>query len=321
MRFRETWPTELNSADESLEAPQRARFDAIADLLAVDVSPNHARFFEYFEVLRDGRLRQWQLIDDVAADTRVLADQNANDLDARRMPQGFAQGRQFLIRFVSFDGTKVGCFFRRRTTDFGSYLHRSSTILDGIGSVKGRFPRLPESLDDGSRLRWRVANRRLLWQTGNPDGSDATMSEFEPRPANRADLPEVYALLRAVNLPTAGVSEVFPANYVVIRNGDELIGVAGFESYPPYALLRSLAVAPRYHAGGLGRKLVADRVEAARAHGFRAVYLLTTTAADFFCHLGFERTSREGAPLVVRNSGEFVSICPGSAVCLFMNVE
>jgi amino-acid N-acetyltransferase len=117
------------------------------------------------------------------------------------------------------------------------------------------------------------------------------------------------------------VDDVFPANYVLVRKGEELIGVAGFESYAPHALLRSLAVAPQHRSKGLGRKLVADRLHAARATGIRAVYLLTTTAPAFFCRLGFESTSRENAPLQVENSREFASICPASAVFMLRSFD
>ncbi len=158
-------------------------------------------------------------------------------------------------------------------------------------------------------------------QDVNPAEGHVTVSEFQPQPAKGAELLEVCALLTSVNLPTTGVDDVFPANYVVVREGEELIGVAGFESYAPYALLRSLAVAPQHRSKGLGRKLVADRLDAARAAGTRAVYLLTTTAADFFGRLGFEPTSRENAPLQVKNSGEFASICPASAVFMLRRFD
>jgi amino-acid N-acetyltransferase len=146
------------------------------------------------------------------------------------------------------------------------------------------------------------------------------MSTLEPTPATDADLLEVYSLLERVNLPTAGVAQGFPTNYVVIRDGAQLTGVAGLETYGRYALLRSLAVAPQHRSTGLGRKLVDDRLRAARSKGSRAVYLLTTTAADFFCRLGFERLTRDDAPFEVRTCEEFASICPASAVCLFRNV-
>jgi amino-acid N-acetyltransferase len=58
---------------------------------------------------------------------------------------------------------------------------------------------------------------------------------------------------------------------------------------------------------------------ALRARGLRAVYLLTTTAADYFRRFGFEDARRDEAPAVLQRSSEFASVCPASAACLAMS--
>ena len=54
----------------------------------------------------------------------------------------------------------------------------------------------------------------------------------------------------------------------------------------------------------------------ARARDERAVFLLTTTADRFFPRFGFERITREDVPESVRQSIEFESACPASAIVM-----
>ena len=67
---------------------------------------------------------------------------------------------------------------------------------------------------------------------------------------------------------------------------------------------------------GLGRALYFNVRERARSRGVGALYLLTTTAADYFERLGFIRESRESAPVALRASAEFRGACPASATLL-----
>jgi arsenate reductase len=135
-------------------------------------------------------------------------------------------------------------------------------------------------------------------------------------PARRDDLAAVIALVQASGLPTAGLAEEFPEGYSVVRDGTELVAVAGLEVHGDAGLLRSVAVAASQRAGGLGRLLVEDRLGAANERGLRAVYLLTTTAADYFRRFGFQDARRDEAPADLQRSSEFASVCPASATCL-----
>jgi amino-acid N-acetyltransferase len=134
-------------------------------------------------------------------------------------------------------------------------------------------------------------------------------------PARRDELEVVLALVGGAGLPTVGVADHFPGAYVVARSGSNVVAVAGLEVYGDVGLLRSVAVSPAAQGSGLGQLLVADRLHAARGQNLRAVYLLTTTAADYFRHLGFEETPRSGAPVPLLKSSEFSAVCPASAVC------
>jgi amino-acid N-acetyltransferase len=136
------------------------------------------------------------------------------------------------------------------------------------------------------------------------------------RPAEAADLPGVERLLAGAALPTDGLADQFPAAYVVATSPDGPIAAAGVEVHDTCGLLRSVVVAPSARGTGLGKALVADRLAWARAAGLREVYLLTTTAPDFFAALGFARLERAAAPPPIRSSREFASLCPGTSVLM-----
>ncbi len=138
----------------------------------------------------------------------------------------------------------------------------------------------------------------------------------EPRPARPDELQDILQLLQDCGLPTDGVRDQFPAAYAVVRVDGRLAAVAGLESYVEAGLLRSVAVHPSARGQGFGRTLVEDRLRAARSKGLRHIYLLTTTAADYFREMGFVDCARAAAPAELRRSPELAGACPCSAVCL-----
>jgi amino-acid N-acetyltransferase len=133
--------------------------------------------------------------------------------------------------------------------------------------------------------------------------------------ARDADVDEVRALLAACDLPT-DVDAFFPRGYVVARRGGALVGSCGLEVHGGHGLLRSLAVAADVRGAGIARTLVEDRMHAARELGLEAVYLLTTTAGDFFRRHGFTDVPRTSAPEAIRACSQFAGGCCASAACL-----
>src|SRR5919205_836738 len=96
--------------------------------------------------------------------------------------------------------------------------------------------------------------------------------------AERADLPELLALLAAVDLPPEGVAEYLDG-FMVARDAEgRLVGAIGLERHGSVGLLRSAAVSPAAQGSGLGLRLTSGLLEAARAGGGEEVVLLTTTA-------------------------------------------
>jgi amino-acid N-acetyltransferase len=135
------------------------------------------------------------------------------------------------------------------------------------------------------------------------------------RPAAPPDLADVLAMLGRAGLPTAGVPPSL-SNFLVADSGDRLVGAIGLELYGGLALLRSAVVAAEARGVGLGAELVQAILQLARGRGVREVYLLTTTAEDWFPRFGFALVDREAVPAAVRASEEFRGGCPDTAVVM-----
>jgi len=102
----------------------------------------------------------------------------------------------------------------------------------------------------------------------------------------------------------------------VLEARDSLLGVIALERFGTDALLRSLAVAPEYRKRGLGHELVARLEQDAQADGVEQLVLLTQTAEPFFRNLGYDIIDRRCVSEELKQSAEFRSLCPASAVCM-----
>jgi amino-acid N-acetyltransferase len=136
------------------------------------------------------------------------------------------------------------------------------------------------------------------------------------RSATAADLPQVLALLERASLPTDGVDAKAMANFVIAEHEDRPVGVVGLEVYRESALLRSVAVEENWRGSGVGRALIDRAFALTRERGIRDVFLLTTTAEDYFPRFGFACISREMVPPAVQASTEFQGACPSTAVVM-----
>lgn len=134
--------------------------------------------------------------------------------------------------------------------------------------------------------------------------------------ARRADLAGIRRLLDTEHLPSIDITEDALEHFLVYRDETGVVGGVGLERYGEVALLRSLAVARKQMGRGLGRRLVVAAEKLAAELNVRSIYLLTTTAESFFEHLGFRRMPRQDVPLAIRNTREFSSLCPATAVMM-----
>lgn len=134
--------------------------------------------------------------------------------------------------------------------------------------------------------------------------------------ATSSDWLAVAALVVEARLPVAGLDDQFPGAYAIVRQAEQVVGVAGLQAHGRFGLLRSLAVREGHRGVGVGRALVSERLAAAQAAGLEGVYLLTVGAASWFARLGFETVGRSSVPSDLLASPEFLDACPISADCM-----
>jgi amino-acid N-acetyltransferase len=138
--------------------------------------------------------------------------------------------------------------------------------------------------------------------------------EVSLRRARVEDRPAVETLLRERDLPLVGLEDHFNNFWVADADGT-LVGTAGLEVHGRLGLLRSLAVHPDSGGAGIGSRLTWQLLEEAVGQGLREVFLLTTTAADFFPRFGFVRLRRREVPAELKESAEFAA-CPTTATAM-----
>jgi amino-acid N-acetyltransferase len=137
--------------------------------------------------------------------------------------------------------------------------------------------------------------------------------------ASRNDLPQVQALLSEYGLPYEDVGEHIE-HFLLARDNGTLVGTVGVELLGRDGLLRSLCVSSHYRNRAIASELC-KRIEVySRNAGVRRLYLLTTTANDFFAHRGYSVCSRESLPSTLQGTAEFRFLCPCTAVCMVQSL-
>lgn len=137
--------------------------------------------------------------------------------------------------------------------------------------------------------------------------------QLHAEPARPHDLRGALDLLGRAELTEQDVAERWGHYFVVREDDGRVVGVAGLELHGEDGLLRSVAVDPDYRGLGLAASLVDAAMERAKRVKLRAVYLLTTTARDYFARRGFADCPREEGPAGIRESWEYRSGCPSTA--------
>ena len=135
------------------------------------------------------------------------------------------------------------------------------------------------------------------------------------RRAGEADAAAIEALLLENALPVDGVRARLGTTFVEIQDKG-VIGTAALEMFDDGALLRSVAVEMTHRGSGAGARLVEAVLVLASELDTPAVYLLTTTAEQYFPRFGFSRVERDAVPPGVQQSVEFTSACPATATVM-----
>lgn len=126
------------------------------------------------------------------------------------------------------------------------------------------------------------------------------------------DLPAARELLASSDLPIDDIDD--PAiTFIGAFEDATLVGVVGLQNCDGTGLLRSLAVSPQYREHGIARQLCERVFEMTKERKLDSLWLLTTSAKDYFTRHAFETVSRDAAPAAIRSTAQFASLCPSSA--------
>lgn len=138
-------------------------------------------------------------------------------------------------------------------------------------------------------------------------------------PASSVHFEKAIALLQQNQLP---VDDIHTGTQLFIaEENNDVIGTIAVEYDYDTALLRSLSVAPGKREKGIGIELVKFIEDYVKQQGVREIYLLTTTAADFFTKRNYVSVERSGVPDFIRQTSEFSGICPSTATVMKKTME
>ena len=134
-------------------------------------------------------------------------------------------------------------------------------------------------------------------------------------------LEELAAALNAAGLPIADLGAAGRRFYRFTTTIGETVGFGGIEGTEPDRLLRSLVVQPERRGRRYGAAIAQTLERLAGEDGARRLHLLTTDAAPFFQHIGYEQHERASAPAVIAASEEFSTLCPSNAAYMVKTVR
>jgi N-acetylglutamate synthase-like GNAT family acetyltransferase len=136
------------------------------------------------------------------------------------------------------------------------------------------------------------------------------------REISSESLDDLITLLASEGLPTDDVAETDRKFFAFSDANGSIVGYGGLERAGEDLLLRSVVTTPAYRGAGHGRAITEWLIGAAARNGPGDLYLLTTTAPDFFAKFGFKPVERTAVPQAIANSREFSSLCPQTAITM-----
>jgi UDP-N-acetylmuramate: L-alanyl-gamma-D-glutamyl-meso-diaminopimelate ligase len=200
--------------------------------------------------------------------------------------QAFAHADEVIVGRL-FDPSKIPDADRFDPERLALDLHRSGTKASYVPDVDTIVKQLAESAAPGDVV--------CVLSSGSFDGlHDKLLDEIgdSMRPAHREDMAAVRRVLESVSLEEPARDDQH-GSFFVLRNEDGVVGGVALEVLGDDAILRALAVDPKFRGAGYGWMLADTAVTQARWRGVRRIYLLTETASDFFAaKFGFRVVDR-----------------------------
>jgi amino-acid N-acetyltransferase len=126
---------------------------------------------------------------------------------------------------------------------------------------------------------------------------------------------QVVDLLAQNDLPTSDL-DADKYLYALLDEQQQLAGTGGLEFTGNAALLRSVSVKKELQGKGLGKQISSYLEKIASEKGIDEIYLLTTTAKDFFEKEAYQIINRDEVPQGIKETSEFSSVCPSSAIVM-----
>jgi amino-acid N-acetyltransferase len=146
-----------------------------------------------------------------------------------------------------------------------------------------------------------------------------SLEQYKLADANADLRSAVISLLKENNLPVADLDEK-KTLFAFLENA-KVIGSGGLEFFNRSALLRSISIKKDLQGMGAGKLLLYELETIARQKNISSLYLLTTTAKDFFSKEGYEIIQRDKVPEEIKNTTEFSLVCPTSATVMRKNLS
>ncbi len=181
------------------------------------------------------------------------------------------------------------------------------------GSEEERIARYRAVRNELRRRLIRVFAREAI-QSDAPESPTTSIG-----PASGGDLDAIRRLLVAALLPSGDLGGP-NQRFIVARQNGRVLGCAGLETFGEDGQLRSMAVHWTSRNAGLGSRLYGRLLFEALQAGVRNLYVVTTTAADFFARQGYRNVKPADVPPGVARSEEYVTFVPGGGVIMARSV-
>jgi len=176
----------------------------------------------------------------------------------------------------------------------------------GGGTVEERLARYRAVRNELRRRFMRVFARELVAHAATASTTTSI------GPAAGGDFDAVKRLLMASLLPSRDVGGP-DQRLIVASEESRIIGCAGLQIAGEHGLVRSMAVHWTRRNAGLGSRLLDRLLFEAVLGGVRRLYVVTTTAEDFFAGHGFLKVAADAVPPALRTSEEFTAFVPGGS--------
>jgi N-acetylglutamate synthase-like GNAT family acetyltransferase len=225
----------------------------------------------------------------------------------------FSQADEVIVGKL-FDPSKIPAADRFDPERLALDLHRSGTKAAYVPDVDTIVKQLAGSAAPGDVV--------CVLSSGSFDGLHDKLLDAigdSVRPARRGDMSAVRSVLASVSLAESATDDQ-AGDFFVLCNEDGTVGGVSLEVFGDDAILRALAVDPKFRGAGYGWILADTAVSQARWRGVRRIYLLTETASDFFAaKFGFRVVDRSTLSRQVAASEVFTR--PDSAHQVAMRLD